>query len=301
MLTFGSLFAGIGGMDLGLERAGMTCAWQVEIDDYASKVLAKHWPNVARFRDVRDCGAHNLMPVDLVAGGFPCQPHALTGKRLASADERDLWGEFARIISELKPRWVLAENVPGLLSSEDGRFFGRVLRDLAASGYDAEWDCIPAAAVGAPHIRDRVFLLAYSQGVGKRESAAQADALPNSRQARHELSSGGELLANTPRNGHKEGARQDRQPDSSSKSPGGMDALRGGDVLAYANGKSLVWTAKPRPQCDTWHAEPAICRVLDGVPARLVEDRLRGLGNAVVPQVAEWIGLRIIEAATLSE
>lgn len=162
-LTFGSLFAGIGGIDLGLERAGMRCLWQVEKDDYASKVLAKHWPHVARFRDVRDCGVGNLDTVDLIAGGFPCQPHSLAGKRQGSADDRDLWGEFARIIRELKPWWVLAENVPGLLSSENGRFFGGVLRDLAALGYDAEWYCIPAAAVGAPHRRDRVFIVAYTE------------------------------------------------------------------------------------------------------------------------------------------
>ena len=153
-LTFGSLFSGIGGLDLGLEGAGMRCAWQVEIDDYATKVLARHWPDVPRYRDVRECGAHNLTPVDLICGGFPCQPHSLAGKRQASADDRDLWGEFARIIRELEPRWVLAENVPGLRSSEAGRFFGRVLRDLAEMGYTVGWGSWEAADAGAPHHRE---------------------------------------------------------------------------------------------------------------------------------------------------
>lgn len=137
-MKFGSLFAGIGGFDLGLEKAGMKCAWQVEIDDYATQVLQRHWPDVRRHRDIKECGRHNLEPVDLICGGFPCQPHSLAGKRKASADDRDLWGEFSRIIRELRPRYVVAENVPGLLSSEVGRFFGRVLRDLAESGYDTK-------------------------------------------------------------------------------------------------------------------------------------------------------------------
>lgn len=163
-MKVGSLFSGIGGIELGLERAGMTVLWQVEQDEYATRVLERHWPHAKRHRDVRHVGRHNLEPVDLICGGFPCQPHSLAGKRKASEDERDLWAEFARIICELKPRWVLAENVPGLLSSESGRFFGRILRDLAESGYDAEWDCLPASAFNAPHQRDRVFLVAYAHG-----------------------------------------------------------------------------------------------------------------------------------------
>src|SRR6185436_15994505 len=102
-MRFGSLFAGIGGLDLGLERAGMECAWQVEIDEYCQRVLTKHWPNVTKFRDVRECGAANLQPVDLICGGFPCQPFSLAGKRKGSADDRHLWPEMLRIIDELRP------------------------------------------------------------------------------------------------------------------------------------------------------------------------------------------------------
>lgn len=167
-MRFGSLFTGIGGLDLGLERAGMSCAFQAERDPHCLKVLARHWPNVPRFTDVREV-THAAGPVELVAGGFPCQPHSIAGKRQASADDRDLWPEFARIIRELEPKWVLAENVPGLLSSERGRFFGTVLRDLATLGYDAEWESLPAAAFGAPHLRWRVFLVAYANGQGRQE------------------------------------------------------------------------------------------------------------------------------------
>lgn len=171
MKTVGSLFAGIGGFDLGFERAGFAIKWQVEIDEYASRVLAKHWPGVRRYGDIRAIYWGNVEFVDVLCGGFPCQPHSLAGARRASEDERDLWDEFHQAIRILGPRWVVAENVPGLLSSESGRFFGRVLGDLAASGYDAEWDCIPASACGADDLRDRVWIVAYPQRDGLQRRA----------------------------------------------------------------------------------------------------------------------------------
>lgn len=233
-MIFGSLFAGIGGIDLGLERAGMRCAWQVEIDDYAIQVLTKHWPDVPKFRDVRRVGAHNLPPVDLIAGGFPCQDISDAGKRIGITGERSgLWFEFARIVRELRPRYVLVENVAALLH----RGIERVLGDLAACGYDAEWECIPAAAIGAPHIRDRVFILANTDQHN-----------PNWR--------GGALQ---------------------------MGRLRNAQALArYRDTKRIEWAT-----------EPAVGRMAYGVSNRV--DRLERLGNAVVPQVAEWIGRRIIE------
>lgn len=160
-MKFGSLFSGIGGLDLGLERAGMQCAWQVEIDPYASRVLAKHWPSVPRFSDVRAVGAHNLPAVDLICGGFPCQDISRAGKRVGIDGERSgLWSEFARIIRQLRPRFVLVENVAALL----GRGLGRVLGDLADLGFDAEWSVLSACALGAPHLRERVFIVAYPNG-----------------------------------------------------------------------------------------------------------------------------------------
>ena len=109
--------------------------------------------------------------VDFVFGGIPCQPHSLAGKRAGGSDERDLWPDFWRVVRELGPSVVLVENVPGLLSSDRGRMFGRILGDLASGGYDAEWDCIPAAAVGAPHRRDRVWVVAYAGGAGRQQIA----------------------------------------------------------------------------------------------------------------------------------
>jgi len=231
-VTFGSLFAGIGGCDLGLERAGMQCVWQVEIDEWCSQVLAKHWPHVARFRDVRDCGAHNLSPVDVICGGFPCQDISNAGLRAGIVGERSgLWTEYARIIGELRPRYVLVENVAALLD----RGIQRVLGDLAALFYDTDGGIISACALGAPHTRERLFIVAHTDSVlgqaGIRSFADRAQA--------HER-------------------RNDK-------------ARLGGWVESFSGVRGIS----------------------DGVPARM--ERLRGLGNAVSPPVAEWFGRLIMD------
>ena len=159
-----------GGLDLAAEWAGMETVGQCEFADYPFKILQKHWPDVPKWRDVRDVTVSSIRDkgitgVDIISGGFPCQPHSLAGKRLASCDERDLWGEFVRIIGEVNPRWVVGENVPGLLSSESGRFFGRVLRDLAKLGYYAGWCMYGADKNGAIHKRERVFIIAHTNSV----------------------------------------------------------------------------------------------------------------------------------------
>jgi DNA (cytosine-5)-methyltransferase 1 len=261
-LTVGSLFSGIGGLDLGLERAGMEVRWQVEIDPWCQRVLAKHWPKVPRYDDIKAIDWTEVEPVDLICGGFPCQPVSLAGKRLAQADERWLWPEFERCLRVLRPRWALMENVPGLLSAA----MGDVLGDLAALGYDAEWDCIPAAAVGAPHLRYRVLIVA-----------------------------------------HTTGRRTMRLPVRPWKPcTAAPDAVGGGQDVADVqrpNGRHMdsgvaeIFRQEPTPDAShgQWAVEPDVGRVANGVPHRV--DRLRGLGNAVVPQVAEWIGRQIMAVA----
>jgi DNA (cytosine-5)-methyltransferase 1 len=162
-----SLFAGIGGLDLGLERAGINVVGQVEIDPWRRRVLATHWPEVPRHDDVRTavewwCGEERPR-VDLVFGGFPCQDTSDAGRRAGIEGEQSrLWAAMAATIRGLRPRYVLVENTTGLLA----RGMGRVLGDLAALGFDVEWDCVPAAAVDAPHLRARLWLLAYPCRVG---------------------------------------------------------------------------------------------------------------------------------------
>jgi DNA (cytosine-5)-methyltransferase 1 len=166
-LTVGSLFSGIGGIDLGLERAGMRVIWQAEVDPYCSRVLANHWPDVPNLGDVTLIDWSSVERPDVLAGGYPCQPFSVAGRQLGEADERHLWPFFADAIRVLRPRFALLENVPGHLALG----FGRVLGDLAEIGYDATWDCVPAAAVGAPHLRDRVFVVAYPERGELREQS----------------------------------------------------------------------------------------------------------------------------------
>lgn len=235
-ITFGSLFAGIGGLDRGFELSGMTCRWQVEINQFCQQVLAKHWPNVTRLRDVRECGKHNLERVDVIGGGFPCQDISNAGKCVGIDGERSgLWSEFARIVCELRPRFVVVENVAALLI----RGIDRVLGDLAGLGYDAEWDVLPAFAFGVSQPRRRVFIVAHRDQLGPSEKRIQ---------------------------------------------PRGSKLRIGCDTAAsHPRG----WTP--------WAAESAVPRMAHGIPDRL--DRVAAIGNAIVPQVAEWIGRRVMLAA----
>lgn len=256
-LTFISLFAGIGGFDLGLERAGMQCVAQVEIDDYAQRVLAKHWPTVPRFRDVRSVGAHNLPHADLMCGGFPCQDISIAGRRAGLTGERSgLWGEFARLIGELRPRYVLVENVSNLLSGERGAWMGAVLGDLAALGYDTEWQVLPAAAFGAPHERERLFLVAYPGGKSERRGIVFHTANDISRNEQWRAAQG------------------------------------------VASGRGWKrWLVQACADMDRAGHNPWFRGVADGLSCRLDKIRLKGLGNAVVPQVAEFVGRAIVAHA----
>lgn len=162
-----SLFAGIGGLELGLERAGMTTVGQVELDDYCRRVLARHWPEVPRHDDVRtapEWWARKPQPrVDVVCGGFPCQPFSLAGFQLGVDDERWMWPATAATIRAVRPQYVLLENVSALV--RDGLAFGAVLSDLHSLGFDAEWATLRASDFGAPHNRERVYILAYPTSV----------------------------------------------------------------------------------------------------------------------------------------
>lgn len=163
MPTFGSLFSGDGLMDLGLTRAGFDVVWQAEIRDFSRALLAKRFPWATQYGDVRGLTGHELERVDLVAGGFPCQDISNAGPRTGIEGSRSgLWGEMARLVGVLRPRYVLVENVAALAV----RGLGRVLGDLSTLGFDAEWSVVPACALGAPHARPRLFLLAHTPGEG---------------------------------------------------------------------------------------------------------------------------------------
>lgn len=269
------LFSGIGGFSLGLERAGFKTVAFCEIDPYCRRVLARHWPGVPCYPDIRELTADRLaadgIAVDFICGGFPCQDISVAGKGAGLAGERSgLWRDYARLVGELRPQGVLVENVTGLLA----RGLGEVLGDLAAIGYDAEWHCIPASAVGAPHVRDRVWIYAYPDGdrLQKREHVQGIGCTSASRKHSGRAPLGVSAPA-VP-------AHAERGQRSLGRTLGRMGRLyeslsRNGD-----------W-----PLTD----EPVLGRGTDGIPARL--DRLRALGNAVVPQIPELIGRAIMRAA----
>ena len=159
-MRFGSPFTGIGGFDLGMERAGMTCKWQVEIDTTCQGVLARHWPQAQRYSDICEVRGDELESVDLICGGFPCQDVSVAGKRQGLAGERSgLWYEFHRLLAEARPQWAVIENVPGLLSSNGGRDFAVILRGLVELGYGACWRVLDAQYFGVAQRRRRVFIV----------------------------------------------------------------------------------------------------------------------------------------------
>ena len=161
-LTVGSLFSGIGGLDLGLERAGMRVIWQSEIDPYACRVLKKHWPEVVNHGNIKEINWQEVERPDVICGGYPCQPFSQAGKRRGEEDPRHLWPWVREAISELRPRYAILENVRGHLSLGGLSVIG----ELASIGYDAEWRVVSAASVGANHRRDRVVIVAYPNDSG---------------------------------------------------------------------------------------------------------------------------------------
>tara|TARA_R100001443_G_scaffold15109_1_gene25006 strand:+ start:2252 stop:3130 length:879 start_codon:yes stop_codon:yes gene_type:complete len=281
-LRYGSLFSGIGGIDLGLDLAGFECAWQVEIDGYCRQILDKHWPGVPKYKDIYEVKGSEIEPVDIICGGFPCQPVSQAGKRVGVDDERWLWSEFYRLICEIKPRWVVAENVPGLLSANFGRAFAEVLRDLAEGGYDVVWDVFPAGGpggVGALHQRQRIFI------IGK---------LAKSESKRHGRRTGKKRRIKR----RKFQQSKQRRSKVGSKTKGRSKSH--GDNMADNDRKRLkkqLWPQSVEEESiersSWWCTEPSVGRVANGVPNRV--DRLRALGNAVVPQVAYKVARMIYE------
>ena len=296
------LFSGIGGFALGLQRAGFTTKYFCEIDPYCRQVLAKHWPNVSCFEDVRTLRGADLGPIDLICGGFPCQDISLAGKGAGLSGSRSgLWSEYARLIGEVRPKYVLIENVAVLRS----RGLDQVLREIAALGYDAEWHCIPACAVGAPHRRDRVWIVAgphrgrfqQREPQGEQEAGGTDDVADSHtgfsirenaeiQSRRNAANNGGEDVSD-PNNTSTTRQREHSRQVLPIAKPAGFDG-----------GSSENW----------WAVEPTMGELVNGVSGGLVRfngrvatkipnrvNKLRGLGNAIVPQIAEALGRMIMK------
>ena len=252
-MTHGSLFSGIGGIDLGFERAGIETVWQIEMNAYCKRILRKNFPEAELFTDVTKAGRHNLKQVDVISGGFPCQDISIAGRQAGLAGKKSgLWFEMLRIIDELRPRFAVIENVANLVRLG----LARVVSDLTRIGYDCEWQIISANDAGAPHLRRRMFIISYPSGF---------------RFTRPQNVNGAD------------GIRLWEKPISIVR----PDCCK----LHHSVGRQLRLrnaNAQGIPKSDHWRSEPRLARVANGIPNQM--DRIHALGNAVVPQVAQYIG-----------
>jgi len=254
MLTVGSLFAGIGGIESGLERTGgFQTVWQVEIDEYATKVLEKRWPNARRWKDIRTFPSEPIeeWKVDVITGGFPCQEISIAGNGVGLAGDRSgLWWDMLRCVRVLKPQFVIIENVAELIVIG----LPAILSSLAEVGYDAEWATLSARQFGAVHRRQRVFVVAYPAGV------------------------------RWTTRGNRMGLEEDYS--GWKRFPETYSCQNGWDVQRWI---VETYSALGFPPGDS-----TTKRVVDGIPNRL--DRLRVLGNSVLPRIGQWIGKRILSS-----
>lgn len=324
-LTHLSLFTGFGGLDLAAEWAGIKTVGQVEWEDYPTKVLTKHWPDVPRWRDIRTLTGENFYErtnrrtVDIISGGFPCQPFSVAGKQRGKEDDRYLWPEMARIIKELRPNWVIGENVAGIVRME----LTEILSELEGCGYSTRTFLIPACGVGARHKRNRVAIVGWNAYSGERNQwqERKMESWENTKSAG--------ICTNVP-NSHGERLQRFRaegkqkfrtQPEEEESKRSGTICHTAGKRLSDGTGEPLgrQKTQKPkfkRPDCSTrerectvksgmgmlangipsglggcdldfflnhyWDAEPDIPRVATGVKNRV--KKIKGFGNAAVPQ-----------------
>lgn len=284
-LTHLSLFSGIGGLDLAAEMAGFRTVGQCEWADYPTKVLEKHWPDVPRWRDIRTLTGESfyeqtgLRTVDVISGGFPCQPFSVAGKRRGKEDDRYLWPEMLRVISEIRPAWVVGENVAGIVNMA----LDQVLSDLESIGYACQALVIPACAVDAPHRRDRVAIVGRNANRDNEQTERQICAWKDTKPG-----GSGEDVADTSGKG-LQGRKFCGTPDKGWQTKPYGSVGQCCEDVSYAkstkrqSSRAEAWKRRPKSGCSGWWpTEPDVGRVAHGVPHRV--DRLRCLGNAVVPQ-----------------
>lgn len=268
-MTHADLFSGIGGFGLAARWAGFETKFFCEIDAFCKKVLAKNFPNVPVFDDIKNLDlSKEHGSIDILTGGFPCQPFSTMGKRKGTSDNRSLWGEMFRVVCELSPRFIVAENVSGLLTIEKGMVFEQINLDLGSKGYSVQTYIIPACAQNAPHRRDRVWIIAHSDSLGHKTNDRETFGY-------HEI-------GNTPPQ------KQERRYEQ----PG---LIKSNTFFTNFDGKRPQGQSGLQPEDyprNYWQREwievaPELCRVGNGIPDRV--DRLRGLGNAIAPQIAYQI------------
>ena len=280
------LFSGIGGFSLGLERAGMQTVQFVENDPYCQKVLAKNFPGIPIHGDIKTF--HYGTSVQIVSGGFPCQPYSHAGEQRGKEDDRHLWEEYLRIIQEVRPPWVIGENVSGIINME----LDQVLSDLEGENYSHQSLIIPACAVNAPHRRDRVWIIARRNAMGNseynglstaKESRSPSSISNNSSQGENKTF---QSKGTSERRDNENVAHANKERIQGRKETGNLESEG-----TQRNQFSL--RCSQRRIGKNWSIEPELGRVANGIPSRV--DRIKSLGNAVVPQIVEIIGRAIME------
>jgi len=325
------LFSGIGGFSLGLEKAGFKTIAFCEKELYCRMLLQKHWKGVKIYNDIKKCEGKEIKKthgrIDILTGGFPCQPYSVAGKQKGTNDDRYLWPEMFRVIKEVQPTFIIAENVRGIINIQDGMVFETVCADLESEGFEIQPFIIPAAGVGAPHKRERVWIVGYSKHNGSLTSEIKrGDNKINDRTEEREdttfkperagRSRDNEIMENTRRKLHERSSVREKNEDeikkenankferSSSESASNVANTKSEQSISkyyreqpgetseqeqIKSRGSSSWTLREA----NWLSEPNVGRVVNGVPGRA--HRLRGLGNAIVPKIAEEIGRSIMK------
>jgi len=305
------LFSGIGGFALALEKVGFKTVGFCEVDPYCRLLLQKHWKGVTIHNDIKKLEAKDIKePIDILTGGFPCQPYSVAGKQKGTDDNRYLWPDMFRVIKEIKPTFIIAENVRGIVNIQDGMVFETVCSDLESEGFEIQPFIIPAAGVGAPHKRERVWIVGYSEHNGSltakirggnKETNAGSQKGENQtiKSQRTSRSNNDEIMENSRRalrqgaKFSKENANESRQENanqlerSSSTPEHNVADSKGVHVQGQQSGSGQEQSRRE----SWWEFEPNVGRVANGVPGRV--HRLKGLGNSIVPQIAEEIGKAI--------
>jgi len=303
-LNVGSLFSGIGGIELGFEKAGFETIWFIECDRYAKEVIKKHWCNAIIYDDITKVDFRTIQKVDILTGGFPCQDISFAGKGAGITGSRSsLWKYYHKSIRVLRPRYAFIENVSALR----GRGLNVVLSDLASLGYDAEWYCLSASSVGAPHQRDRLFIIAYLQeSRNRRLSVFKRD----KRSKDADVDGEGKVISDTESAGEMSIQQQGQRNIIVKNGKTVSDSIGNGikkesdrwsyqvcmgdtNLQGLETGKQEADTKTSFERLGWWSVEPELGRMADGIPYRV--DRIRCLGNSVVPQVAEVFAKAIKE------
>ena len=279
------LFSGIGGFSLGLEKVGFKTIAFCEREEYCRLLLQKHWKGVKIYNDIKKLQGKDIKePVDILTGGFPCQPYSVAGKQKGTNDDRYLWPEMFRVIKEVKPTFIIAENVRGLINIQDGMVFETVCSDLESEGFEIQTFIIPAAGVGAPHKRERVYIVGYSKHNGSLTSKIK--------RGNNKINDRTEEGENTT----LEPKRTSRSGDDVALENSRRELHEGSSVREKNENENRKEITDQHQRSSgtpwrSWEFEPDVGRVANGVPGRA--HRLRGLGNAIIPKIAEKIGRSI--------